>query len=369
MTPDQLRQICPRCKDVEAVSASINSAVEKWGVTDIPMFVAQLAHESGEFRWTAELASGAAYEGRRDLGNTEPGDGVRFKGRGYIQVTGRENYRRCGAALGLDLLTHPELLQELPYAADCAGWYWNWRRLNGLNLVDCTRRINGGLNGLPIRRAYYEKACATLAAAPETQPLAPVEDHSPTTEPVKENPMAIPALVPIALEAISTIVPAVTGLMNDKTKTVPERNTAAAMKIVDVARESIGAVNEQQMIEKIQAEPASAATVKQAVQGAWFEIVEGGGGGIAGAREADRAFISSGAKPWQSPAFIVTLLLLLMPFGLLSDVFYVHPESYDGTLRVQVVTAVLAIIMIVSGYWIGTSASSARKTEMLGDGK
>ena len=129
-------------------------------------FLAQIAHESGELRYVREIASGAAYEGREDLGNTEPGDGERFRGRGLIQVTGRKNYGDCGEALGLDLLHEPQLLEEPRNACRSAGWFWKSRGLNdfadkgGFEVI--TRRINGGLNGYADRLAYFRRAQQTL---------------------------------------------------------------------------------------------------------------------------------------------------------------------------------------------------------------
>jgi len=121
-------------------------------------FLAQLGHESGSLRYTAELASGAAYEGRTDLGNSQPGDGPRFKGRGLIQITGRTNYTNYGNDRGQDYITgrHPDLLATDPHvAADCAGWFWATRHLNELadddDLLTITKRINGGINGLADR--------------------------------------------------------------------------------------------------------------------------------------------------------------------------------------------------------------------------
>lgn len=124
-------------------------------------WLAQVGHESGELRYTEELASGRAYEGRADLGNTQPGDGVRYKGRGLIQVTGRHNYTKYMKAVGLDL--EPQQLAELPWCVDSAGWFWtqgSGMNLNILadkdNALAITRRINGGLNGLPHRLALLD---------------------------------------------------------------------------------------------------------------------------------------------------------------------------------------------------------------------
>lgn len=130
-------------------------------------FVAQLCHESAGFRATEEFASGAAYEGRADLGNTRPGDGRRFKGRGLIQLTGRANYARYGARLGLDLESRPEAAAEPVLSLRIACEYWTERRINAPadrdDLLAVTRLVNGGTNGLADRRACLRRARDALA--------------------------------------------------------------------------------------------------------------------------------------------------------------------------------------------------------------
>lgn len=124
-------------------------------------FLAQLSHESGGFRYMEEIASGAAYEGREDLGNTQPGDGKRYKGRGPIQLTGRANYRRYGRRLGIDLERNPELAAIPSIGLRTALEYWNVNNLNELadrdDIRGITRKINGGFNGLSDRQAYLNK--------------------------------------------------------------------------------------------------------------------------------------------------------------------------------------------------------------------
>jgi putative chitinase len=145
--------------------AAILAGMQK-GAINTPLrqahFLAQVGHESGELRYTQELASGTAYEGRKDLGNTQPGDGVRFKGRGLIQLTGRANYTAFGKVCGQDLLTNPALLAVTPLAVDVAVWFWTQHGLNVLadkdDVVTITRRINGGTNGLANRQALLARA-------------------------------------------------------------------------------------------------------------------------------------------------------------------------------------------------------------------
>jgi hypothetical protein len=102
----------------------------------------------------------------------------------------------------------------------------------------------------------------------------------------------------------------------------------------------------------------------KAIDGIWFDLTEAGGGGIAGARQASAAYLQPGAAGfWLNPSFWISMILIAMPMMLLVDVLFVHPESYVGELRTQIVTGVLMVIGMVGGYWIGTSISSARKDE------
>jgi len=170
---DQLIQIMPNLAKSKAsdylsylnqalVEAKINTPLRK------AAFLAQLAHESGELKYFEEIASGKAYEGRKDLGNTQPGDGVRYKGRSPIQLTGRSNYRKCGQALGLDLENNPECADDLDIAFRVAAWFWTSRKLNifadkGKDHFDeITFRVNGGYNGKAQRDKYYQKALEVL---------------------------------------------------------------------------------------------------------------------------------------------------------------------------------------------------------------
>lgn len=137
----------------------INRCLQQYGI-DTPQrrcyFLAQMGHESGQLRYTEELASGKAYEGRQDLGNNQPGDGVRYKGRGLIQLTGKANYALCSLALSLPLLEKPELLSTPEHAVSSATWFWTNNKLNSYadkgDFIGLTKRINGGVNGLADRQ-------------------------------------------------------------------------------------------------------------------------------------------------------------------------------------------------------------------------
>jgi putative chitinase len=147
------------------IGAALGPAFAKYGITTparAAAAVAQFAEESASFQTTTEYGTGAEYNGRADLGNTHPGDGERYKGRGYIQITGRNNYAALGKALGVDFIDHPELVAEPQYAADASCWWWDAHGCNQLadagDFVGLTRRINGGTNGLAQREANWARA-------------------------------------------------------------------------------------------------------------------------------------------------------------------------------------------------------------------
>lgn len=132
----------------------------------IAHFMGQVTHECAGFRTTEEFASGAAYEGRQDLGNTQRGDGRRYKGRGLLQLTGRANYREMGAKLGIDLENNPRTAGDPLISLKIACEYWKSRNINkpcdSDDLIRVTRLVNGGLNGLDDRRKYLRKAKTAL---------------------------------------------------------------------------------------------------------------------------------------------------------------------------------------------------------------
>ena len=147
----------------------LNDCMTKYQITTdlrICHFLAQVMHESACFYYFEELASGAAYEGRKDLGNTQPGDGIKYKGRGIIQITGRANYTTLSKEFGVDFVNDPKLLSTDEWGICSAGWYWNSRSLNILadkdDLIDITKKINGGLNGLADRQIWLDKCKAVI---------------------------------------------------------------------------------------------------------------------------------------------------------------------------------------------------------------
>lgn len=159
--------------------ASLNAAMQRFAI-DTPAricsFLAQVGHESGRLQFVREIWNPAqcpwqaAYEGRSDLGNTEPGDGFAFKGRGLLQITGRANYRACGMALNLPLLeTNPVILERRENATLSAAWFWVTHHCNELadagDFTAITRRINGGLTGQADRLALLAQVTHCLGVS------------------------------------------------------------------------------------------------------------------------------------------------------------------------------------------------------------
>lgn len=171
VNPDEETGLKPKPSKIPP--PALIQAMRDYGIKDPKErahFLAQCSHESGGFAWTKEFASGAAYEGRKDLGNTEPGDGKRFKGRGYIQITGRANYTKYNQHLlskGIkdDVVTNPGLVAT-KFAADSACYWWKFlsRDITSLalagtsdaNVKKVSKRVNGGYNGLADRIGRFK---------------------------------------------------------------------------------------------------------------------------------------------------------------------------------------------------------------------
>jgi putative chitinase len=181
ITSKQLTDILPGSgRNAGVFASALSLAMDQYQINTprrMAAFIAQVGHESGQFRYVKELG-GDQYLSKYDtgtlakrLGNTPEadGDGQKYRGRGLIQITGRDNYLACSKALFGDnrLLSTPELLEQAEWACKSAAWFWNSRNLNvpadagDFELI--TRRINGGLNGLAERLAFYSAALKVLA--------------------------------------------------------------------------------------------------------------------------------------------------------------------------------------------------------------
>lgn len=182
ITKEQLHEIMPLAAkiNIDLFIDPLNKAMTEFEINTplrISAFLAQIAHESGSFRYTKELATGDAYEYRGDLGNLKSAaltiahahgstTGRFFKGHGLIQLTGYDNFLACSKALNIDCVNKPRLLSEPEGATRSAAWFWNAHHLNELaderKFDQCTHTINGDFNGMASRDVFYAKAKQVL---------------------------------------------------------------------------------------------------------------------------------------------------------------------------------------------------------------
>ncbi|MEG3341002.1 LysM peptidoglycan-binding domain-containing protein [Streptococcus suis] len=184
VTAEQLRQIGWTVVNTNMVN-DLNNCLLRFGITTlnrIRHFISQCSHESGGGKWTMELASGTAYNGRADLGNTNPGDGPKYKGGGYIQLTGRYNYTQFANFIGDQRVVSEGVSYVASrYPWTSAGFWWHKNGMNALcdsnpSVEQVTRRVNGGYNGLADRKYWYNRCVAVITSATPTP--------APSTKPV-----------------------------------------------------------------------------------------------------------------------------------------------------------------------------------------
>lgn len=219
ITKQMIKAIAPRSKDsvVDPMIQYLNKYMPDYGVNTylrICHFLAQAAHESDSFKTLEEYASGAAYEGRKDLGNVKPGDGKKYKGRGIFQLTGRANYRVMSDKLNRPLEDNPDLAKTPEISVLTALEYWKSRGLNKFADADdvktITKRINGGYNGFEDRKAYLARAktvipkdiTADVPVVPAPAPVppppvpVPVDPEYPVIDKTNMPPPPINPIIP-----------------------------------------------------------------------------------------------------------------------------------------------------------------------------
>jgi len=192
ITHDHIRFIMPYARNIANFIDPLNDAANRFEINTprrLAAWLANLAHESGEFRYMEEIADGSAYDSREDLGNLDP-EAIRvakahgstagrwFKGHGPIQITGYYNHRDCGEYLGIDAVNEPRLLATPIYGCLAAGWFWEpYMRINRFadlgdfdaccDLVNLGRRTPrvGDSNHYAQRLAYYNRALSLYQQA------------------------------------------------------------------------------------------------------------------------------------------------------------------------------------------------------------
>jgi hypothetical protein len=215
-----------------------------------------------------------------------------------------------------------------------------------------TRLINGGLNGYADRQRRWEKAKAVLMFATPDTPDTP-------TATTKEAPMLpfIAAALPSILQAVPKLIE-----MFGSGSEVSDRNAKAATLAVDIAKEALGARNEQELVETLAADPKAAATVRAAVESRWFEIVEAGGGGIAGARAADIEVVERLGGFWRSPSFAATLILAPLVYMIVGSVAGLWGyTAWSDDVRAAIATAVVSLVVGgAAGFYWGSKTGAAK---------
>jgi putative chitinase len=357
----------------------LNATMEEFGINTPKRqaaFLSQLAHESGSLRYVQEIASGAAYDNRADIGNTRPDaialaelagttPGRYYKGRGLIQITGFDNYLACSRALLRDdaLVKNPAMLERADLACRSAGWYWDSRRLNAFadagQFETITRKINGGLNGQADRLAHYQRALSVL----EGGDSAPTESGPFPEQPAQGETVVAP-FIAAAIPSLIQAAPALIRLFGNSEQA--EKNAKAAEVAVEIAKAVTETPTAEGAVAAMQADPELANTYARAVAAQWYELAgEAGGGGIAGARQADQAAMQQG-KPWLSPALWVAMMILPLVYMVSGAVLF--GADWTMEIKAMVVSSIISLVLgSVTGFFLGTSYGSQQKTAMLAD--
>lgn len=381
VSAQQLQRIMPAATPARIANfiGPLNATMDEFGINTPKRqaaFLSQLAHESGSLRYVQEIASGAAYDNRADLGNTRPDaialaelagttPGRYYKGRGLIQITGFDNYLACSRALLRDdaLVKNPAMLERADLACRSAGWYWDSRRLNASadagQFETITRKINGGLNGQADRLAHYQRALSVL----EGGDSAPTESGPFPEQPAQGETVVAP-FIAAAIPSLIQAAPALIRLFGNSEQA--EKNAKAAEVAVEIAKAVTETPTAEGAVAAMQADPELANTYARAVAAQWYELAgEAGGGGIAGARQADQAAMQQG-KPWLSPALWVAVLILPLVYLVVAAVMF--GEGWTNDIRAMVVSSIISLVLgSITGFFLGTSYGSQQKTAMLAD--
>ncbi len=403
LTPALLRAATGcRADHAELYAEHLDDACARYQINATPQrlaaFLAQLGHESGSLRYVREIASGQAYEGRASLGNTQPGDGPRYRGRGLIQVTGRANYRRAferlRAVLGdevPDFEAFPDALEEPRWACWSAADYWDGARLNALadegDFENISSLINTGrrgrvANGNADRQRRHRIALHALAAdqAPAAMrgfaDIPPAADEQAANhdtgvwlgpEPAHATPPETVPMAPIIAAVLPSIVQAIPrlGQLFGSGSQVAERNVKAAEAVVGIVSQAVGAVNAQDAAERLARDPEARAAAAQAVEQQWYVLTsEAGGGGIAGARQADSAATPTG-QPWRSPSMWALVALLPLAYMVVGSVVGLWGSAeWSPDVRAAISTAVISLIIGgAAGYYWGATTTRNKPSQ------
>ena len=344
----------------------------------------------------AEVVYGGEW-GRKNLGNTEPGDAWNFRGCGHIQLTGRGNAKRATQALReIDLEcpnfeSDPEARALPEWVAALACWFWAAHGCNHLadngDFGGVTRVVNGAAVGMEDRikrlavaqRAIGAQPIDTSAGSVDSAPAdqhiedttmpssmpagdapMPEPDPAPAPQPQPQEPRHMAPIITALLPSLVAAIPKLGALFGSGSE-VAQRNVKAAEIAFAVAKDALSAPNEQAVIERVQADPQAAASVRQAVEAHWYAITEAGGGGIDGARKADLAQ-QSGGDIRKSASFWIALLLLPMPYMLVASLIgLIGTATWSDDVRAGLAGSLIsAVIGGLVGYYYGQTTTRNR---------
>ena len=325
-------------------------------------FFAQVGHESGAFQYVREIADGSAYEGRADLGNVKPGDGTRYRGRGLIQVTGRDNYHTASLSMAEapDFEDFPEALEEPKWAAWSAADWWNVHGCNVLadqgDFIGLGRLINRGsakavrpANGEADRIARWERAKTALqingaakapaeGVAPRSSTTAldaapPFIDTMPAGEapdwtPPKEPAMAVPAVVAALLPSLINSAPQLIRIFGSGGE-VSERNAKAAETVAEIARTVTAQTTTEGAVQVLEKDPEAAARYREEVHaqmgrmlGLLVQAAEADDKSREAALDRNLALSQATGGRWLTLLGGVALIIILASYGITAIVMF-----------------------------------------------
>lgn len=217
----------------------------------------------------------------------------------------------------------------------------------------------------------YEEGLRTFSGvqwndleAPPLTPTNPPPEPTIVTPPTAKAPLekAMNPFVLSILPALIDLVPKL-GKIFGSGSAVAERNIKAAEAVAQMAKEAVGARNEQELLDMIKADPDAAAAVKDSIEKGWFKLEEVGGGIEAARASAERYSMPGGPDFRRNPAFWISLIFLTMPIMILVDMLFLNAAVYDVSLRTQIITAILGLLSIVGAFWLGTNFTAQKKED------
>lgn len=346
--------------------------------TLLPLLREALGHKNVQafLRLIREGESGQGREAYRALFGWRPGNGKLFRSyadhprvrtweiKDEFIRNGRKDYTTAAGAYQITETTWNGLQKTLqlpdfsPESQDLAAAYLVWEK-GALEDARAGRILQAITK---CRRVW-----ASLPASPWGQPTISAQralgtyiHFGGTLAPAQENAMPIPAFLAAALPSLIDAVPRLARMFGSGSE-VSERNLQAAEAVVGIAKEALGVKNEQELVETLQKDPAAVQTVREAVDANWGHLDEIGGG-IQGAREANVQ--QSAIPPQRNMALWVTLLLLPLVYMTVASVLFL--EGWTSETKAMVVAAVISgALGAITGYWLGTSFSSAKKDDLL----